>query len=413
MKHIYALVACLITTAVLQSNGWSNPLTRKEVDQQLSAHESNLQSYILKTLDALLVLSETESDNAGKSIGTFVAALEDLPSTQLKIAHDTLDILNLDGIEGIKEVDASLAKIIQEKHSAILKYIKDFEENDLTDNMRPFTQALFDFKNFAEEKLAHANLQESVLTKDQLSQLETTDMVAEYKALKQEDFMEASATSACALYSFLWAVKETPSLDAKFQSAVLPNLRKDKNGNYYILIDNKAFKFTSQNLANLNEKLHPSKSMLVKLLGLYAVEKMGLTSPENYNLTDPSSGHDYFFDKPTLAVGNSIVVESDIKDMKTFKIKPGMTLLKEDGTLVTNTGNSATKVSGKFVLAVSIGGLHSHGVAVAIYYDTTQGKWKLFNNIRVGVEDMNESAIINAAGVNLVQIIGDFKASKS
>lgn len=387
--------ALLIAAAIIiSSQAWSEGLTRKEIEIEIRDHQSDMRTYILNKFEALLKLSATESKSANLGLNAFLSVLEDLSVKQLKVAQHTLDLL---------ELTQPLPSLYQ-GYPEISEFITQYDEGTFSfdaPHFVPFVDALFKFKKFATEKISRKPVQTSTMTLSEFAKLKNMDIVKGFERLKVEDLMQSFDGAACVLYSFLWAIKQTPSLNAAFKESVLSKIREDEQGDYYWLENNKVRKISRIELADLKSDLHPSNDSVLRLIGLYTIAKMGLIKTESYHLSNPATGRDYFFDKETRTVGRSFLTQSVAARIKDFELKPGMTLLKDDGTIETRSDNEISKYSGNFVISV---GIQNH--AMALFYDSTQKKWKLFDNLRGrGLKNMDMGGI--ADKVNWAQLIGD------
>ena len=167
-----------------------------------------------------------------------------------------------------------------------------------------------------------------------------------------KNFKQSSHQAACILYSFLYGVSQNKTLSKNLENL----LSKDKNGNYYV----NDIKIAKGTLTSASSEKHPSKSLVLRALGEYVIEKMenelGIPHFENYVLTN-WEGKDLFFDKPIVAIPHREWIES------------GISKFQKDGSI--NIKN--VRYSGDFVVSWS-----RSGRARSMYF--TGEKWQSYDN---------------------------------
>jgi hypothetical protein len=206
-------------------------------------------------------------------------------------------------------------------------------------------------------------------------------------------FKQKTSDWACVLYSFLYAVIQTPKLKDQLSTVI----KKDALGNYYV----NNLKISKEDITALkNLRMHPSDLSIVRALGRYAEKQIAKliylgneSLLENYVLTD-FDGKDLFFHQPVKWV--------EYRDWNDNNI----TKLEFNGDLTVRT----ITYTGDFVLS-----LGRTGHAYAIYYDKVHGKWQFYDNQSNGPVEITATnrRMINTGPGNPVIIVGDAKVKGS
>jgi len=206
-------------------------------------------------------------------------------------------------------------------------------------------------------------------------------------------FKQKTSDWACVLYSFLYAVIQTPKLKDQLSTVI----KKDALGNYYV----NNLKISKEDITALkNLRMHPSDLSIVRALGRYAEKQIAKliylgneSLLENYVLTD-FDGKDLFFHQPVKWV--------EYRDWN----DDAVTKLELNGELTVRT----VTYTGDFVLS-----LGRSGHAYAIYYDKVRGKWQFYDNQSNGAVEITATnrRMISTGPGNPVIIVGDAKVKGS
>ena len=206
-------------------------------------------------------------------------------------------------------------------------------------------------------------------------------------------FKQKTSDWSCVLYSFLYAVIQTPKLKDQLSTVI----KKDALGNYYV----NNLKISKEDITALkNLRMHPSDLSIVRALGRYAEKQIAKliylgneSLLENYVLTD-FDGKDLFFHQPVKWV--------EYRDWN----DDAVTKLELNGELTVRT----VTYTGDFVLS-----LGRSGHAYAIYYDKVRGKWQFYDNQSNGAVEITATnrRMISTGPGNPVIIVGDAKVKGS
>jgi hypothetical protein len=373
----------------------SSPVrTRSEIDRQLTLHKASLENYVLTELDRIALLAETDGSQALKEAKLFISALEDQSGTELAIIKKTLDYLLPYPKQSQTTQFPHITKLIQD--------LMDGELEASSDKAKTVDVINEGHRLLIQKASMQASNQARVMTLTDLTSITTTDVTSSFNALDVGNFMQSIGGSACVLYSFLWGIHENPVLKAAFISNVLNKIKKDSTGNYYLLGNhNTVSKFTPIDLRSASKDMHPGNSLLT-VIGFYVLGEMNLSNPSFYYLSSNSTGRDYFFNQPTIVVGKKYVVEKHVDPSKPFNMEDGMTVFKQNGTLLFQEGGKEKIISGNFVVSVA-----TPGHAISIYYEDIARKWMVFDNVQ-GLFEMPKEL---PRGVNGFQIIGIFRVA--
>lgn len=257
--------------------------------------------------------------------------------------------------------------------SALTKYADEFDSNGM------ISQVLL-------ESLQEMN-----------EQFKEKSALDEFNALTPQDFFQKSFNNACALYSTLWAIHQTPDL----KKVLMENISKE-GGNYHIKnpitgtvtvispadIEDEVAKFS---------ELHPSKNSLVRAIGIYLnkfnqTEGWGKQGGQFYL-------YSFFNDFRDLLFGKKFIGPQDPNK----KIK-----LKADGSIVIKNEKGIEQlITGNFIISANF-----RGHAVAFYFDKSHNQWMRFDNQDSSSPKVVSSEYIpNSQNANEILIIGLFNAS--
>lgn len=399
-------IALLSLTTMLSAPSLDASATGGSSNKYISLLEQNkstLKTYLENTLHEFAkALMDVEDKHQGKpqeikegsapimrDFNSFLAALEEEKDsgTVIEVFDDVLKAKNLNN-----HAHALSDELVMATRGG------QFENQ--------FLMEIANFKLKVEEihgKKSLQSLTESTVT--EMGAKGTIDVSTEFTGLKIDSFIQSAAGSACVLYSFLYAVHQTPRLLTQLERDVLSNIKESSDkSSYFINHGNKVEVFAHDTLSKLSPSMHPSPSNLLKVIGIYVLEKMGSQTAGEYFLANPSTGRDFFFNNPVLNLKDDVGTDYHVEAEGAVSLKNGEFAYMNDGTIHYMKGGKLGIISGDFVVST---GSQSH--AVSVFFNHSENKWKLFDNLS-GVSDLKVGAVrLNPRAVHQVLIIGDFK----
>lgn len=234
----------------------------------------------------------------------------------------------------------------------------------------------------------------------------SSTVASEFSALGVKNFHQTNFDSTCLLLSSLYAIQQKPKLLAMFNTHVLSNIRKDKEGNYILKLPSGSYQVynNDRSLKYPDSRLHTDFPILIKALSFYVAEAMRflghLSEVESFTISDVE-GKDYFLGKPVESLGLTALVEEG-----THPLSPAdkQVVLKKDGSLIFNEGGKDHHVTGEFFVS---GGtkMGVGGHAFSIYYNGHT--WLLYDNLKENVQTLRNSNM-PTSGTSFYAV-GDYK----
>lgn len=204
--------------------------------------------------------------------------------------------------------------------------------------------------------------------------------------LSPQAFKQGTSNGACALYSFLYTASRIDSLKNIFNDIIYA----DSEGNYYVVDrgNSQYYEISKEKIQNAEADLNPSELPILRAVGAYAkalyVQETKNNDMDAYILS--IEGKDIFFNRP-------------VKNFSGTAAKN--VVFNQDGSL--NFGDQ--KISkGDYVVSIGLSTFGGH--AVAAYYNQSEKKWKLFDNLQGNEQDisnLNKEDIIN---ITLIGFVG-------
>ncbi|MGN6669943.1 MAG: hypothetical protein ACTHJ4_00170 [Candidatus Nucleicultricaceae bacterium] len=234
----------------------------------------------------------------------------------------------------------------------------------------------------------------------------SSTVASEFSALGVKNFHQTNFDSTCLLLSSLYAIQQKPKLFAMFNTHVLANIRKDKDGNYILKLPSGSYQVYNKDrsLQYPDSRLHTDFPILIKVLSFYVAEAMQflghLREVESFTISD-IEGKDYFFGKPVGALGLTARVEEGTQSLSP---SDKQVILKKDGSLIFSDNGKDYHVTGDFFVS---GGtkMGVGGHAFSIHYNGHT--WLLYDNLKENVQTLTNSNM--PTNRTSFYVVGDYK----